>query len=56
MIKDFQTGMKGAKVGEVRKIYIHPDYGFGKIGRSQESNMPLLYEIALEELISEVRF
>ncbi len=56
MIKGFQLGMKGAKVGEVRKIYIHPEYGFGKIGRSQESNMLLIYEISVEEIIPEDRF
>ncbi|MDX8430643.1 MAG: FKBP-type peptidyl-prolyl cis-trans isomerase [Candidatus Algichlamydia australiensis] len=45
MIKGFQIGMEGAKVGEIRKIYIHPDYGFGKIGRGQEPNQLLIYEV-----------
>ncbi|GAB5411158.1 MAG: hypothetical protein ChlgKO_02720 [Chlamydiales bacterium] len=51
MIKDFQLGMEGAKAGEVRKIYIQPEYGFGKIGHSQESNMLFIYEIAVEEIV-----
>lgn len=44
-IKGFQIGLEGARVGERRKIYIHPEYGFGKMGRGDEPNQTLIYEI-----------
>ena len=50
-IKGFKLGMEGAKVGERRKIYIHPDYGFGKMGRGDEPNQTLIYEISVCEKI-----
>ena len=50
-IKGFKLGMDGAKVGERRKIYIHPDYGFGEMGRGDESNQTLIYEVSVCEKI-----
>lgn len=49
-IKGFQLGMNGAKVGEKRKIYLHPDYGFGKMGR-RDSNQLLIYEVTVVEKV-----
>jgi|GEM_PF-2144761 FKBP-type peptidyl-prolyl cis-trans isomerase len=53
-IKGFKLGMEGAKVGERRKIYIHPDYGFGKMGRGDASNQILIYEILVCEKVTPV--
>jgi peptidylprolyl isomerase len=47
-IKGFQLGMAGAKVGERRKIYIHPEYGFGKMGRKSPNKL-LIYEVTVVE-------
>lgn len=47
-IKGFQLGLAGAKVGETRKLYIHPDYGFGRLGR-KAPNKPLIYEVTIVE-------
>ncbi len=52
MIKGFQLGLEGACVGERRKIYIHPDYGFGKISSKEDTNKLLIYEVAILEKIS----
>lgn len=46
-IKGFQIGLEGARVGERRKIYIHPEYGFGEMGRGDEPNQTLIYEIVV---------
>lgn len=43
-IKGFQLGLNGMKIGERRKLYIHPEYGFGKISHS-ETNRLLIYEV-----------
>ena len=40
-----KIGIQGAKEGERRKIYIHPDFGFGRIGRACEPNQTLIYEV-----------
>ncbi len=45
-IRGFQFGMNGAKVGEKRKIYLHPDFGFGKMGRKVPNKL-LIYEVAI---------
>ena len=45
-IKGFSLGLEGARVNERRKIYIHPEYGFGTHGR-QDSNQLLTYEVVL---------
>ncbi len=47
MIRGFKLGMAGCKIGEKRKIYVHPEYGFGKLGRGQETNQLLIYEVRL---------
>lgn len=47
MIKGFRLGMEGSKIGEKRKIYIHPEYGFGKLGRGEELNQLLIYEVVI---------
>lgn len=47
-IKGFQLGLDGAKVGETRKLYIHPDYGFGRLGRKGVNRL-LIYEVAIVE-------
>lgn len=52
MIKGFKLGVSGAKIGECRKIYIHPDYGFGKIGRGDRSNQLLIYEVTFVKKIT----
>ena len=47
-IKGFQLGLDGARVGETRKLYIHPDYGFGRMGR-KGANKLLVYEVTIVE-------
>ena len=47
-IRGFQMGMAGAKVGERRKIYVHPEYGFGKMGRKSPNKL-LMYEVTIVE-------
>jgi peptidylprolyl isomerase len=49
-IRGFQMGMAGAKVGEKRKIYVHPEYGFGKMGRKSPNKL-LIYEVTIVEKI-----
>lgn len=51
MIKGFKLGMQGAKEGETRKIYIHPEYGFGKAGRGDEPNQLLTYEVTILKVV-----
>lgn len=51
MIKGFKLGIKGARVGERRRIYIHPDYGFGKVGRGEEANQLLIYEVQIDKIL-----
>lgn len=53
MIKGFTIGLQGAKIGEKRKIYIHPDYGFGRAGRSNEPNQVLIYEVHIHKLLKQ---
>lgn len=45
-IRGFQLAMQGAKVGEKRKIYVHPEYGFGKMGRKAPNKL-LIYEVTI---------
>ena len=40
-IKGFQLGIQGAKIGERRKLYLHPEFGFDKLGRKDL----LIYEV-----------
>jgi len=47
-IKGFQIGLDGARVGETRKLYIHPDYGFGRLGRKGVNKL-LIYEVTIVE-------
>lgn len=49
-IKGFQLGLKGAKVGERRKLYIHPEYGFGTMGR-KKPNKVLIYEVEVLSIL-----
>ncbi|MFZ4772879.1 MAG: FKBP-type peptidyl-prolyl cis-trans isomerase [Chlamydiia bacterium] len=46
-IRGFKRGLEGARVGETRKIYVHPDWGFGKMGG--EINQILIYEVTILE-------
>ncbi len=48
-IKGFQLGLDGARVGETRKLYIHPDYGFGRLS-SKGANKLLIYEVTIVAL------
>lgn len=50
MIKGFQLGIKDAREGESRRITIHPDYGFGRVGRGDHSNQVLIYEVKIESI------
>ncbi len=47
-IKGFQLGLDGARVGETRKLYLHPEYGFGKMGRKAPNKL-LIYEVTIAE-------
>ncbi len=47
-IPGFKKGMMGMKVGEKRKIWIHPDMGFGKNG--QLPNGLLIFEIEVTKI------
>lgn len=47
-IKGFQLGMKGAKIGEKRRMYIHPELGFGNMGYVGP-NCLLIFEVTLLE-------
>lgn len=51
MIKGFKLGMNGARVGERRKIYIHPDLGFGKISFGHPPNELLIYEVVIVDKV-----
>ncbi|MCB1067635.1 MAG: FKBP-type peptidyl-prolyl cis-trans isomerase [Simkania sp.] len=53
MIKGFKVGLEGTNVGERRKIYIHPDCGFSKIGRSDYPNQLLIYEVQVVSIHSQ---
>ncbi len=47
MAKGFQIGIDGARVGEKRKIYIHPEYGFTKTKTGSSANHLLIYEVTI---------
>lgn len=47
-IPGFKAGILGMKVGEKRKIYIHPDMGFGKSG--QLPNGLLVFDIEVTKI------
>ncbi len=47
MVKGFQIGIDGAKIGETRKIYIHPSYGYTKIKSGASANNLLIYEVQI---------
>lgn len=49
-IRGFKAGFEKARVGEKRRIYIHPDWGFGKIGL-KEPNQLLTYEVTILEKV-----
>ena len=48
MVKGFQIGIEGAKIGETRKIYIHPSYGYTKIKTGASANNLLIYEVHIK--------
>ena len=48
MVKGFQIGIEGAKIGEIRKIYIHPSYGYTKIKTGASANNLLIYEVHIK--------
>jgi len=50
-IRGFKRGLKGAKIGERRKIYVHPDWGFSVTG-FKEPNVVLIYEVSILEKIT----
>ncbi len=52
MAKGFKIGIEGAKVGEKRKIYIHPSYGITPSRPSLSPNHVLIYEV---ELLSKIK-
>lgn len=45
-IPGFSKGLKGMKEGEVRKIYVHPDAGYGKTGHLPPNSL-LIFEVEL---------
>ena len=47
MAKGFKIGIEGARIGERRKIYIHPDYGFSKTKSGSSANHLLIYEVSI---------
>lgn len=44
-ISGFRQGLKGAKEGEIRTIYIHPDLAHGESARLDEPNRLLVFEV-----------
>ncbi len=50
-IKGFQLGLEGARVGETRKLYIHPEYGFGEVGRGGINKL-LIYEVVITDRLA----
>lgn len=47
MVKGFKIGIEGARVGEKRKIYIHPEYGFSKTKSGSSAGHLLIYEVSI---------
>lgn len=45
-IPGFSKGLKGMKEGEVRKIFVHPDLGYGKAGHLPPNSL-LIFEVEL---------
>ncbi len=45
-IPGFSKGLKGMKEGEVRKIFVHPDSGYGKTGHLPPNSL-LIFEVEL---------
>lgn len=45
-IPGFSKGLKGMKEGEVRKIFVHPDAGYGKSGHLPPNSL-LIFEVEL---------
>jgi FKBP-type peptidyl-prolyl cis-trans isomerase len=52
MMKGFKIGIEGAKIGEKRKIYIHPSYGMTASRSPLFSNHVLIYEV---EILSKIK-
>ncbi|MBM3193375.1 MAG: hypothetical protein FJZ59_03985 [Chlamydiae bacterium] len=52
MDKGFKIGMNGAKIGEKRKIYVHPSYGLTNSRANFSQNHVLIYEV---ELLSKIK-
>lgn len=44
-IKGFCQGVTGMRVGEKRKIYVHPDFAYGKL--DEEPNQLLIFEVEI---------
>lgn len=45
-IPGFSKGLKGMKEGEVRRIFVHPDLGYGKTGHLPPNSL-LIFEVEL---------
>lgn len=45
-IPGFSKGLKGMKEGEIRKIFVHPDLGYGKTGHLPPNSL-LIFEVEL---------
>lgn len=45
-IPGFAKGLKGMKEGEIRKIFVHPDLGYGKGGQLPPNSL-LIFEVEL---------
>lgn len=45
-IPGFSKGLKGMKEGEVRKIFVHPDLGYGKAGHLPPNSL-LIFDVEL---------
>jgi FKBP-type peptidyl-prolyl cis-trans isomerase len=51
LIKGFEEGVVGMKVGEVRRLIIAPEYAYGINTGHQLANQTLIFEIELVDII-----
>lgn len=47
MVKGFKIGIDGAKIGEKRRIYVHPSYSLTNSRANLSQNHVLIYEVKL---------
>lgn len=52
MVKGFKLGIEGAKIGEKRKIYVHPSYALTNSRANLSQNHVLIYEV---EILSKIK-